>query len=213
MYIVILLAVIMAIFGIIGYQRGIWPEVLSLVILIAAFMVVEKRPQQLIGYMNGLFIGVMLVIKSGLTDLSAHDLEAAARKLEAIKAPFAGEQQGWALFAVMLGAAIIGYLLGLLIKKKKSAFGAALGILNGYILCAAFLPWLTSLSRGDLPVPLIREGEGLAVDVGQKAGEAATKLSWPAMLDWLTLKGGLPLIILIALLVVFAIWRMRPKKA
>lgn len=214
MYIVILLAVIMAIFGIIGYQRGIWPEVVSLVVLLAAFTMVEQSPQRLITYMNGLYIGIMLIIKSGLTDLDVGDIAAAAAKLKSIQKPFVDERQGFALLVVMLVAAGIGYLLGRWIKSKKSPFGAALGILNGYILSAAFLPWLTSFPKSALPVPLIREGEGLAVGVGQQqGGAAAARLPWPAVLDWLTVKGGLPLVILMALLFAFAIWRMRTKKA
>ena len=212
-YIVILLALIMAIFGIIGYQRGIWPEVVSLVVLLAAFTVVEKSPQQLIGYMNGLFIGLMLVVKSGLNDLNAGDLESAAQKLRVIEKPFVEGYEGFALVIVMVTAAVVGYLLGLLIKKTKSVFGAALGILNGYILSAAFLPWLSGLSGSDLPVPLIRKGEGLVIETGRQAGEAATKLTLPTVLEWLSLEGGLPLVLLIALLAIFAIWRMRPKKA
>jgi len=211
-YIVILLAVIMAIFGIIGYQRGVWPEVVSLVVTIAAFIIVEKRPDQLIAYMNGFFMGAMLVIKSGLMDLNAGDLEAAARKLRAVEKPFVGEQQGFALAVVMLAAAVLGYLLGRWIKSKKSVIGGALGILNGYILCAAFLPWLSGLSKSALPVPPIRKGEGLIIESGREAGEAAVKLTPPPVLEWLTFKGGLPLIVLMALLFIFAVWLMRPRR-
>lgn len=213
MYIVILLALIMAIFGIIGYQRGIWPEVVSLVMLLAAFTVVEKSPQRLIGYMNGLFIGLMLVLKSGLNDLNIGDLEAAAHKLRAIEKPFVEGYEGFALVIVMVVMAIIGYVLGRWIKSNKSVFGAALGILNGYILSAAFLPWLSGLSGSDLPVPLIREGEGLVIETGRQAGEAAAKLTVPAVLEWLSFKGGLPMVLLIALLAIFAVWRTRPRKA
>ena len=213
MYIVILLALIMAIFGIIGYQRGIWPEVVSLVVLLAAFTVVEKSPQLVIDYMNGLFIGLMLVVKSGLNDLNAGDLESAAHKLGVIEKPFAEGYEGFALVIVMVTAAIVGYLLGLLIKKKKSVFGAALGVLNGYIFSAAFLPWLSVLSASHLPVPPIRRGEGLVIETGHQAGEAAAELTLPTMLEWLSLKGGLPLVLLIALLAIFAVWRTRPSKA
>ena len=211
-HVLILLAIIMAIFGIIGYQRGIWPEVLSLVVLVAAFTVVEKRPEQLIAYMNGLFMGVMLVIKSGLVDLSVGDLEAARRKLEAVEKPFVGRYEGFALVIVMVTAAVIAYLLGLLIKRKKSVFGAALGILNGYVLCAAFLPWVSGLSKSALPLPPIRKGEGLAIEAGRRAGEAVAKLTLPPVLEWLTFKGGLPLIILMALLFIIAVWLMRPRR-
>jgi hypothetical protein len=214
MYVVIILAAIMAIFGIVGYRRGVRPEVASLLVLLVAFTVVERSPQRLIGYMNALYIGFNLVIKSGLNDLNAGDLEAAAAKLEAIDKPFQGAYQGFALLAVMVVAAVIGFLLGRFIKKQEpSAGGALLGLLNGYILSAAFLPWLSGLSENDLPVPFIRKGEGLSLDTGSRVGETAATLHLPPLLEWLSLKGGLPLVVLLALLFVFAVWRMRPKKA
>ena len=211
MYIVILLALVMATFGIIGYRRGVWPEVVSLIILLLGFVVVERSPQRLIGYMNALYIGFMLVLKSGLNDLSAGDLDSAAAKLRSVERPFAGGSQGFALLAIMVTAAAIGYLLGKLVKSEKSPIGGSLlGLLNGYILCAAFLPWLSGLSAGDLPLPFIRQGDGLVIGGSQGAAGVAERLTLPPVLDWLSLRGGLPLVLLLALLFVFAVWRMRP---
>jgi len=212
-HIIILLAIVMAIFGIIGYHRGVWPEVVSLVVLIAAFTLVEKRPEQLIDLLNGLFMGVMLAIKSGLYDLSTGNLEEAKRKLEAIEKPFVGRYEGFALVVVMVVAALVGYLLGRWIKSRKSALGAALGILNGYVLCAAFLPWLSRLPKSALPLPPIRKGEGLTIEAGRRAGQVAAKLAPPPVAEWLKFKGGLPLIILMALLFILAVWLMRPRRA
>ena len=213
MYIIILLAVIMAIFGIVGFRRGIWPEIVSLIILLVAFVIVERNPQRLIGYMNALYIGFQLVLKSGLNDLSAGDLDSAAAKLRSVERPFQGGSQGFALLAIMVAAAVAGYALGKLVKSGKSPIGGSLlGLLNGYILSAAFLPWLSGLSARDLPVPFIRPGDGLMLGGGSQAAGAAQRLTLPPVLDWLTLRGGLPLVLLLALLFVFAVWRMRPKK-
>ena len=213
LHIVVVLAAIMAAFGIIGYRRGIWREAASLAVLLAAFAVVEKSPQQLIGYMNALYVGLVLVIKSGLNDLNAGDLEAAADKLRSVDKPFEGSYEGLALLAVMVIATIVGFLVGRLIKEQRSSIGSAvLGVLNGYILSAACLPWLSGLSRNDLPVPFIRMGEGLVVENGGRATSIASDLALPPMLDWLSLQGGLPFVALLALLFVFAVWRMRPKR-
>jgi len=213
LYIVVLLAVIMATLGIVGYRRGIWPEVVSLIILLLAFVMVERSPQQLIGYMNALYIGVMLVVKSGLNDLSAGDLDSAAAKLRSVEKPFAGGNQGFALLAIMVAAAIVGYMLGKLVRSKKSPIGGSLvGLLNGYILSAAFLPWLSGLSAGNLPVPFIRQGDGLVIGAGQRSAGVAETLTLPLVLDWLSLGGGLPLVLLLALLFIFAVWRMRSGK-
>lgn len=209
----VLLAIIMAAMGIIGYRRGWRPELVNLGVLLAAFVAIEKNPQKLIDYMNGLFIGFTLLIKSGLSDLNAGDLDAAAAKLRAVDRPFQGDESGFALLLIMVAAAGLGYVLGRWIRKDASVAGAAVGVLNGYVLSAAFLPWLSGLSASDLPVPFIRQGQGLALRAGHGAGEATSGLSLPPVLEWLTLEGGLPLVVLIAALAVFAVWRARPRKA
>ena len=162
---------------------------------------------------QALYIGFALVIKSGLNDLSAGDLEAAAAKLRSVERPFADSSEGFALLAVMIAAAAIGYLLQRFIKSSGSPLGGAIvGMLNGYILSATFLPWLSGLSGSDLPVPLIRDGEGLSIGIGGKVGDAVSRLTVPSDLEWLSSKGGLPMIALLALLFIFAVWRMRPRK-
>jgi hypothetical protein len=212
--IVVILAIILAAFAFIGYRRGIWREVASLAMLLGTFTVVEESPQPLIRHMDALYTEVMLAVKSGLGDLSAGDLEASVAKLEAIEKPFAGRFEGLAPLAVMFAAAAGGYLVGRLIKSKQSSFrGAVLGMLNGYVLSASFLPWLPELTDGDLPLPFAREGEGLLTAAGREVGEAAASLTSPTVLEWLSLNGGLPLAAILALLFTFAVWRMKPKKA
>jgi len=213
MSIVMLMAVVMAISGVIGYRRGLRPALLNLATLVAGFFVVERDPQRLIDSMNALFVGLALVVRTGLGEVSAGDMEAAARKLQSVSAPFTGQNTGLALAIVMALAAVLGWLLGHRIKTKPSAIGAAVGIANGYVLAAAFMPWLTTISADALPVPFIRKGQGLPTLSLGRLGGVASKLALPPVLEWLSFEGGLPLIIVVGALAIFAVWRMKPKRS
>jgi hypothetical protein len=213
MSIVMLMAIVMAVSGVIGYRRGLWPALLNLGALAAGFFVVEKDPQRLVDSMNALFVGLALVVRTGFGEVSAGDVEAAAQRLQSASAPFTGEHSGLALAIVMVAAAVVGWLLGVRIKTKPSVVGAAVGIANGYVLAAAFVPWLTSMSADALPVPFIRKGQGLPAVSTSGLGAAASKLALPPVLEWLSFEGGLPLVILVGVLAIFAVWRMKPRRS
>ena len=151
------IATVMAIFGVIGYYRGTAPTLVALIILFIAFTFVELAPDTIITYLNGMYIGVRLVLKSGLSDIAAGDLESASEKLETIEAPFEGDTENLALLIVIGGAVLVGLLLGLLFRKSKSSLlGGALGLAYGYLLCAATLPLLFDIPAKILPVPPVR---------------------------------------------------------
>lgn len=211
MSVLMIVAIIMAISGVIGYKRGLWPALLNLATLLAGFIFVEKDPQRLVDSMNALFIGLGLVARTGFGESSG--LQTVARKMQEAEAPFTGEHTGLALVIVMIVAAVVGWLLGQRIKTKPSAVGAAVGIANGYVLAAAFVPWLTLVSADQLPVPFVREGQGLPVVTARQVGEAAGRFSLPPFLEWLSSEGGLPLVILVGVLAVFAVWRMKPRRS
>lgn len=152
----ILLASIMAAFGIIGYLRGTRPMVLSLVIFLMVVVLVEIRSEELITLLNGMYIGVMLVLKSGLNDIASGNLDSAAAKLEDIQRPFVGTTANLGLLLIVLMGVLFSLLIGLLIKKRKpSVIGAILGIVYGYLVAAAILP-LLGLPAGLLPIPFLR---------------------------------------------------------
>lgn len=164
----------MAICGIVGYKQGFWPTLIALVLLFAATLIVRRGAETLIKYMNGLWLGMMLVFKSGLNDLSAGNLDSAKAKLESIEKPFVDERE-WFAYMLILGAAIfIGWLIAVLAKNKPSVWGLLMGVVYGYVLCAAVIPLILGFSYWFLPIfgtasptavsPLAAEGQcnGLA---------------------------------------------------
>ena len=65
---VLLLATTMAIFGTLGYLKGSKWVFIALLILLLAFIAIKVVPDQIVLLLNGLYIGVMLVLKGGLGD-------------------------------------------------------------------------------------------------------------------------------------------------
>ena len=107
---ILLLATIMAIFGVLGYLKGSKWAFISLMILSVAFILVENKPDTIIATLNGLYMGVMLTLKGGLAALASGDLEAAKATLEDIQKPFTDQNQNLALLLVIFGAVLIGLI-------------------------------------------------------------------------------------------------------
>lgn len=191
----ILLAAIMAVFGIYGYLRGTVTMLVSLGILWIAIFLVETRPEQLLTYLNGLYIGAMLVFKSGLNDLASGNLDSAAAKLESINKPFTGPTADLGLLLIIVGAVILGLLASLLLKKKRKPgiWGAVLGIVYGYLIAAAVLPIL-GLPAGLLPIPFLRpfdptmpEASTAPADETAESGDLLTTLSQPGVVSMIAM--------------------------
>lgn len=185
----ILLAAIMAAFGIYGYLRGTLTMLISLGILWVAIFLVETRPEQLLTYLNGMYIGAMLVFKSGLNDLASGNLDSAAAKLESINKPFSGPTADLGLLLIIIGAIVAGFLASLLVKKKRKPgiWGAILGIVYGYLVAAAVLPIL-GLPAGLLPIPFVRpfdptmpETSAAPAEETTASGDLLTTLSQPGV--------------------------------
>ncbi len=147
-----IVAAIMALCGIYGYRKGFWPMLIGLAILLVALLAVRRGEDTLIRYLNGIFIGAMLVFKSGLTDLSQGNLEAAKQKLASVQKPFSDEGEKWALVIVIALAIVLAILAGLPFKKKTSVWGLLLGLGYGYLLSGALLPVLLGFPETALPM-------------------------------------------------------------
>lgn len=154
----VVLASVMAAFGIIGYQKGWLAMLVMFAILFITVAAIETAPETIIQLMNGLYIGTMLVFKSGLNDLASGDLDSAAAKLEAIEKPFQGATVDAGLFLVLMGGVLIGFLVALLFRKRRKGrvLGAGIGIAYGYLLSAAALPLVLGIPAGNLPIPFLR---------------------------------------------------------
>jgi hypothetical protein len=145
-------AAVMAICGIIGYKQGFWATLIALVLLFTATLIVRRGADLVIKYMNGLWLGTMLVFKSGLNDLSSGDLESAKAKLESIEKPFVDESE-WFAYILIIGAAIfVGWLIAVLMKNKSSIWGLLMGLVYGYVLAAATIPLILGFSSWFLPI-------------------------------------------------------------
>ena len=130
----------MALFGVWGYRRGFWPTFMSLMILLFAVLLVLRGADALLMYLNGIWMGTMLLLKGGLSALSQGNLESAKQTFSTIQKPFTDENQQWAFLLVVSAAVICGFLIGLLFKSHPSVWGLFIGLFYGYLLTLALLP-------------------------------------------------------------------------
>jgi hypothetical protein len=162
MWFLFFLAAVMAIFGIIGYKQGFWPMVFAMIVLFVAALIIRQGADTIIRYMNGMFLGAMLVVKSGLADIAAGDLDSAAQKLEAIERPFVDERE-WFAYLLIIGAAVFfGWLITLIMKNKQSIWGGLVGLVYGYVLSAALIPLVLGFSSWFLPIFGVGESQAVS---------------------------------------------------
>lgn len=202
---VLLLATTMAIFGTLGYLKGSRWIFISLLILLLAFIAIKVVPDQIVSLLNGLYIGVMLTLKGGLSAIASGDLEAAKETVSSIDKPFTAENENFALLLVILGAVGLGLLLYLIMKKNKpSVFGLILGLVYGYVLAAAVVPLMTNIEPSKIPVPIIQPADRSAA-VAQQAqngfDQLLATLSSPQNIQILSLLIGVFIALLLLLTV------------
>jgi hypothetical protein len=158
LFILLIVATTMAIFGCLGYMWGGKKTFILLLILLGTLLVIAAMGDQIVTYLNGMYIGVMLVLKSGLNDIAAGDLDSASAKLEEIESPFTEDNQWLAYLLVFMGAIILGLVIGLFIKNRKSLFGGFLGLAYGYLVAATIVYLVPGLPPV-LPVPFLPKPE------------------------------------------------------
>jgi hypothetical protein len=202
---VLLLATTMAIFGTLAYLKGSKWIFISLLILLLAFIAIKVVPDQIVSLLNGLYIGVMLTLKGGLSAIASGDLEAAKETVSSIEKPFTAENENFALLLVILGAVGFGLLLYLIMKKNKpSVFGLILGLVYGYVLAAAVVPLMTSIAPSKIPVPIIQPADRSAAAAQQAQNgfdQLLATLSSPQNIQILSLLIGVFIALLLLLTV------------
>jgi hypothetical protein len=201
------LAAVMAVFGIIGYKQGFWPMVLALIVLFLAALIIRQGADTIIKYMNGMFLGAMLVFKSGLSDIAAGDLDSAAQKLESIEKPFADERE-WFAYLLIIGAAVFfGWLIGVIMKNTPSIWGGLVGLVYGYVLCAALVPLILGFSSWFLPI----FGAGESEAVSPLAAEGSCGGIWGRLVCFLGNPQAAQIcgIVIVIAIGVFILWAAR----
>lgn len=153
---ILLLATIMAIFGVLGYLKGSRWAFIALLILLVAFILVENQSDIVVLALNGMYTGVMLVLNGGLGAIASGDFEAVQEVYQQIEPLFTDTNENLALLLVVFGAVGVGLLLSLVIKSKPSVWGMIWGLVYGYILSAVSLPLIFSNLSLTLPVPILR---------------------------------------------------------
>ncbi len=204
--VILLLATTMAIFGILGYLKGSRWAFVSLLILLAAFILVEYQPDTVVLALNGIYTGVMLVFGGGLGALASGDFEEVQAIYSGIDPLFTDENENLALLIVIFGAVAIAVILGLIMKSKPSVWGLIWGLAYGYLLCAASFPLIISNPDAKLPVPLIRPAERPATPAAASQGPSPldqlfTTLSQPENIQILTIIIGAVIVLLLLLTV------------
>lgn len=205
----LILATTMAIFGTLGYLKGARWAFIALLILLVAFIAVNRLPDTIISTFNGLYLGLVLVLQGGLGAIASGDLDAAAQLLEDTERPFSGDSADLALLLVILAAVGIGLILAAIWRKPETGLlGLLLGLAYGYLLAAAVQPLLIDDPAVLLPVPLLRPPEGTTT-AGNAAAAAAgvssaldqlfTTLAQPQTIQIVAILLGIAIVLLILL--------------
>ena len=206
--IILITGTLMAIFGVLGYLKGHAWGFIGLLLLLATFVLLQGKPDFIVSTLNGLYLGVMLALRGGLSALSSGDLEAAKATLSSIERPFNDSNRVLALLLVVVVVVLLSLILGKWTKGAASVWGMIWGLMQGYIFAAIVLPMLIPSRWAILPVPYLR----LAQDTVEKDhhhghnkvdiwGQMLASLSKPENIRYLAIIIGL----IIVLLVLYAV--------
>lgn len=205
----LIVATTMAIFGTLGYLKGARWAFIALLILLVAFIAVERFSDTIISTLNGLYLGLVLVLQGGLGAIASGDLDAAAQLLEETERPFTGETEDLALLLVILGAVGVGLILAAIWRKPNPGLlGLFLGLAYGYLLAAAVQPLLIDDPSNPLPVPLLRPPQGTttaqnaaAVTTGASnaLNQLFTSLAQPQTIQIIAILLGIAIVLLVLL--------------
>jgi hypothetical protein len=200
---VIILATVMAVFGVLGYQRGGRSSLVTLIITGLGMLVLSLQSGRVVSLINGIGVGVRFALAGGLTAMGGGDNSdamtkalAAARAAPKLIPADRPEIVALALLGILVFVAL---LLGLLkwFRRPASVLGLILGLLNGYLLSAYVLGSLFP-QFAILPSPLLPKAAAQAV-AARPATPASAGLEPLALLSGLVGSKELPLIATLAL--------------
>lgn len=156
----ILLATIMALFGVLGYLRGAKSSLFTAIVIWLGLVLITQANEKIGTAINGLAFGVVFILSGGLGALGGGGDRAAAlseviKNMPPVPVLVNPDGTGIGLIAVFLLLALAGFLLGMLkiFRSKASLWGLLIGLANGYVLSAFLLPRL--LPDVGLRLPLL----------------------------------------------------------
>jgi hypothetical protein len=152
----IVLAVVMAAFGIYGYQRGTKVSLLMVGMVVGALLLMSIFGEQVAALINGLAKALQFVFSGGLQALGNGGDSAGAvlSHMRSTKPLVSSESPGAGVIMILGTAIVIAFLLGLLngLRGSPSFAGLVLGLISGYLVTAYLLAAL-ALETAILPLP------------------------------------------------------------
>lgn len=214
----ILLATVMAVFGVFGYLRGIKSTLVTTASIWLGLVLVSRFSSTIALAVNGLNYAARFALAGGLGALGGSGDKGAAinqvfERMGAVKSLISADGTGPGYILIFLALMGVGLLLGALkaLKAKSSPLSLVLGLLNGYVVSAyllrrglpeagILLPLPAGLLGSQAPLGAIPAPAGPSV-----TGSAVAKLA--AGLTQLATQGRIAILIavLIAIFVLLAV--------
>ncbi|OQA39045.1 MAG: hypothetical protein BWY52_03170 [Chloroflexi bacterium ADurb.Bin325] len=218
---IIILATVMALFGVLGHQRGTKSMLSTAGLLLLGLLALSRAAGQVATLVNGMVFGVRFVFAGGLQALAAEDrnaaLDAAFERVGSvariINVNDAGLPSGPGMFLVLALLVAAAFLLGTLkiLHSRQSILGLFLGLGIGYVLTAFLIRVLLPDATLQLALPAALFGAGFAVPAtaALPAGPSFISQLWARALNGLNAmadQGSLALLFaaIIALFVLLA---------
>ncbi len=209
MEVLIILATIMAIFGVVGYLRGTRFSLFYAALALLGIIMLERVGDILIRMIDLFYRVGRAMMQGGFKAISGNGESGGLGKLgdlvEKIPSLVGQDDKQLVLALILLLIMIVGFLLGALkvFKKRASLLGLALGLLTGYVVSAYLLQPL--LPEAGFQLPLLaglfggaRQATSAATTAGTSIGSTLiTRIV--AFLNSLANSGQIAIIIAIAI--------------
>ncbi len=168
----ILLALLMSLFGILGYLFGLKASVLTAGVIWLLLMLIARAGGTIAQLINGLYYGIQFVMAGGLQAMSSSGDRAAAmarvtQQISPVKTLMSGNTAG-SEFVVILGILLIlTVMLSLTepIRGPQSKLGLVIGLISGYLVGGYILNVLVPGLNFPLPyglTPRLAAAQGVA---------------------------------------------------
>jgi hypothetical protein len=166
---IVTLAIVMAGFGIYGYQRGTKVGVLMAGMIVGALLLMSIFGQEMVTLINGIDKAIRFAFGGGLQALGGGTAGAGAAlaQMQSAQPLVSAESPGTAVVLVVGTAVVLAFFLGLLkaFRGSPSFAGLVLGLISGYLVTAYLLAALVP-QAGLLPLPITIPGLSAATPPG-----------------------------------------------
>ncbi len=169
----IILATVMALFGVLGYQRGTKSMLFTAGFLLLGLLALSRAAGLIATLVNGMNFAVRFVFAGGLQALAADDrtaaLDAAFERVGSvtplIRVSDTGLASGPGMILVLILLVAAAFLLGMLkiLRSRQSVLGLFLGLGIGYVLTAFLIRVLLPDTPLQLALPAALFGASFAV--------------------------------------------------